>query len=281
MREKRKKRISEMSVFNDIRALLAPTEPTGTKAYKNARLIDIKLIQSNPGQPRQAMDRETLTELAKSIQDIGLLQPIVVRQEGDIYRIIAGHRRFEAWKTVTDEPIPCIVRQADELEALEQSLIENVQREKLDEVDEARCYSRLMKEFGYTMEQLAQRLRKSLGYVDSRLKLLRHEDIAQAVKAGKLGIFEARELAKVEDASSRSLLLEKAARGQLDREGLKQEVRHAIGKDFQRLKVAQLEGLRDRISKIDLSKFDSNSRHQAHAIILEMQQLLTHLLSQD
>ena len=276
MNPKDKKSIGDMSIFNDMRDLLGSTE--GIKAYKDARLIDIKLIKPNPDQPRTAMNKEKLDDLAESIKDVGLMQPIVVRLEGDIYRIIAGHRRFEAWKMNSKQPIPCIVREVDELQSLEQSLVENIQREKLDEVDEARYYRTLMDEVGYTMEKLAKRLHKSLGYIDSRLKLLRHDNVAQAVKEGKLGIFEAREIAKVDDDTVRASLLSQIEKGQLDRDSLIGEVRKAVGKDFQQLKISQMKRLKTIIKDIKLSEFDEDTRGRARSILVQLQKILGKLL---
>jgi len=100
-----KKSIDDMSMLDDMRDLLGASD--GIKAYKDARLIDINLIKPNPDQPRTDMNTEKLEELAQSIKDIGLMQPIVVRPDGDIYHIIAGHRRFDAWQMNSTQPIPC------------------------------------------------------------------------------------------------------------------------------------------------------------------------------
>lgn len=268
-----------MAVFQDIRNLLVPSEIAGTHVYKDARLIDLQLIKITPNQPRSTMNKASLEELTQSIEDIGLMQPIVVRQEENFFRIVAGHRRFEAWKSLTDDPIPCIVRQADEIQAMEQSLIENIQREKLNEVDEARCYRILMDQIGYTIEKLAQQLHKSVGYIDSRLKLLRHNDIAQAVTDGSIGIFEARELAKVDNDNARASLLDKVIQKKLDRDSLKQEVRKAIGKDIQQLKISQMETLKTKLGKLKLSGFDEVTKQHARGILLEIQGILTDLLN--
>jgi len=275
---KDKKSIGDMSIFNDMRSLLGSTD--GIKAFKDARLINIELIKPNPDQPRTAMNKVKLDELAKSIKDIGLMQPIVVRLEGDIYRIVAGHRRFEAWKMSSKQPIPCIVREIDELQSLEQSLVENIQREKLDEVDEARYYRTLMDEVGYTMERLAKRLHKSLGYIDSRLKLLRHDNVAQAVKKGKLGIFEAREIAKVDDDTVRANLLSQIENGKLDRGSLIAEVRKAAGKDFQLLKITQMKKLTTIIEETKLAEFDEDTRVRVRTILVRLQKILSKLLEQ-
>ena len=278
MNPKDKKSIGDMSIFNDMRDLLGSTD--GIKAFKDARLINIELIKPNPDQPRTAMNKEKLDELAKSIEDIGLMQPIVVRLEGDIYSIIAGHRRFTAWKMSSKQPIPCIVREVDELQSLEQSLVENIQREKLDEVDEARYYRTLMDKVGYTMERLAKRLHKSLGYIDSRLKLLRHDNVAQAVKEGKLGIFEAREIAKVDDDTVRARLLSQVEKGKLDRGSLIGEVRKAAGKDFQQLKITQMKRLKNIIEETKLAEFDDDTRMRVRTILIQLQKILGKLLEQ-
>jgi len=127
----------------------AATEETPIQAYKDAKLLAIATIRPNPDQPRRTFDPEALRELAESIRERGLLQPIVVRPQGEGFVIIAGQRRYEASKLIGLGQVPAVVRETSEQEALEESLIENVQREDINPVEEAQCYRRLMDEHGY------------------------------------------------------------------------------------------------------------------------------------
>jgi ParB family chromosome partitioning protein len=125
-------------------ALFTPTEPQGVQELPDARLIDVTLLVPNPSQPRKLMNDETLNELAASIRAHGVLQPLAVREAGERYEIIAGERRWKAARLANLEHVPCIVRTLsdDEMDLL--ALLENVQREDLNPVDEARALRGLM-----------------------------------------------------------------------------------------------------------------------------------------
>ena len=219
--------VAEMQIWKQLGAV---TEDTGVRAYKEARLIDIARIRPNPRQPRKTFDAEALNELAESIREQGLLQPIVVRPDGDEFIIIAGHRRYDACRLIGMEQIPAVIREVGEHEALEQSLIENVQREDINPVEEAQCYRQLMDEHSYSIRDMATKVHKSVGYIHGRLELLKYEDLAQSVSQSEVGVFEARELAKIEDEETRQELTERVAGGELDRKTLKHEVKRLTGK---------------------------------------------------
>ena len=214
--------VNGMEVWKELGAV---TEDQEVQGLKEAKLIAISLIQPNPNQPRKSLNREALQELAESIRVQGLLQPIVVRPYGEGFMIIAGHRRYEACRMIGLERIPCLVRDETEDRVLEQALVENIQREDINPVEEAQGYRLLMEEHGYSIRDLASRVHKSVGYIHGRLELLKHSDLAQSVHEGQIGIFEARELAKVADEETRRELTEKVASGGLGREELKEEIK--------------------------------------------------------
>ena len=218
----KKSLVSGMEIWKELGAV---TEDQEVQSLKEAKLIAISLIHPNPNQPRKSVNREALQELAESIRTQGLLQPIVVRPQSEGFMIIAGHRRYEACKIIGMGRIPCLVREEDEDKVLEQALVENIQREDINPVEEAQGYRALMGEHSYSIRDLASRVHKSVGYIHGRLELLKHEDLAQSVHEGQIGIFEARELAKVADEETRRDLTEKVASGELGREGLKQEIK--------------------------------------------------------
>ena len=214
--------VSGMEIWKELGAV---TDDQEVQGLKEAKLIAVSLIQPNPNQPRKSLNREALQELAESIRAQGLLQPIVVRPQGEGFMIIAGHRRYEACRMIGLERIPCLVRDEAEDKVLEQALVENIQREDINPVEEAQGYRALMEEHGYSIRDLAARMHKSVGYIHGRLELLKHGDLAQSVHEGQIGIFEARELAKVTDEETRHELTEKVASGDLGREELKQEIK--------------------------------------------------------
>jgi len=146
-------------------SLLAARTPTAV------RELPLEKVVPNPSQPRMTWHEETLQELAASIKEHGVLQPILVRPSGDQYEIIAGERRWRSSKIAGKETIPAIVERFDDATALEIALIENLQREDLSPLDEAVIYKKMTDELGYSIRQLAGKLGKDKGYVENRLRL--------------------------------------------------------------------------------------------------------------
>ncbi len=134
--------------------------------------LDINLIAPNPNQPRKFFDGDALHELADSIQQVGIIQPILVKKEGEFYTIIAGERRYRAARLVRLETIPAIVRTYDEMMTMQIALMENLQRTDLNPIEEAECFKRLIDEFGLTHEELGEKLGKSRSYITNSLRLL-------------------------------------------------------------------------------------------------------------
>ena len=276
------KEISEMQIWRELGAV---TEETGVRAFKEAKLIDIARIQPNPLQPRKTSDRQALEELAESIRDRGLLQPIVVRPEGEGFIIIAGQRRYKACKLIGMERMPCVVREASVHEALEQSLIENVQREDINPVEEAQCYRLLMDEHNYSIRDMAARVHKSVGYIHGRLELLKHEDIAESVSQAAVGVFEARELVKIEDEKTRREVTDRVAAGELDREALKREVRTITGKARQlplfdtRAFSRHWRQLKKDLAALDTARLAEEEREKAQRVLEEIRAAVEELLA--
>ena len=136
------------------------------------RNIDVERITPNPEQPRLAMEQVGLEELAASIREHGVLQPILVRPLDDgEFQLIAGERRWRASKAAGLATIPALVEEIDDDTALEISIIENLQREDLSPLDEAAMYDRMVRDHGYSVRRLAQKLGKDKGYLENRLRL--------------------------------------------------------------------------------------------------------------
>lgn len=172
--------------------------------------VNISLIDVNPHQPRTFFDEEKLEELATSIKKHGVLQPLIVAPKGDHFELIAGERRLRASKKAGLAKVPVIVREVPEHEKLEMAIIENVHRSDLDAIDEALSYRKLIEEFNYTQEQVAEVVGKSRSLVANKLRLLTLPvEMKRALKEGKLTEGHAKALLAVEDEGKRQILFEK------------------------------------------------------------------------
>ena len=159
---------------------VAVVQPTPASSYEGELLtLPLDLIDSNPFQPRQSFDRETLVELAASISEFGVLQPVIVRRDGERYQLIAGERRTRAARLAGYSSIPALLREMDDTGLALLSLIENLQRESLNVIEEALSYARLLVEFELTQEELARRLGRSQSSVANKLRLLRLPAVIQ------------------------------------------------------------------------------------------------------
>ena len=162
--------------------------------------LPIKSIRPNPAQPRQVFGEEALDELARSIREHGILQPLSVRRAGSGYELIAGERRLRAGVQAGLTELPCIIMKMDDSESGLAALVENLQRQELDFIEQARGISLLMERFSLSQEQAAKRLGKSQSAVANKLRLLRHsEPVLEALRAGSLTERHARALLKLPD----------------------------------------------------------------------------------
>ncbi|HEX9437695.1 MAG TPA: ParB/RepB/Spo0J family partition protein [Candidatus Limnocylindria bacterium] len=210
--------------------LLAARTPTAI------REIPIDRIQPNPSQPRMTWHEETLKELAASITEHGVLQPILVRPAAagasggpERYEIIAGERRWRASKLAKRETIPAIVERFDDATALEIALIENLQREDLSPLDEAFIFDKMTSELGYSIRGLAGKLGKDKGYVENRLRLANAPDDVKAMVAQRYDtITHAYELMKVEDKRRRGALAKRVLAGELSLQKLHERVERIL-----------------------------------------------------
>ncbi|MCL1996548.1 MAG: ParB/RepB/Spo0J family partition protein [Defluviitaleaceae bacterium] len=149
--------------------------------------IDISLIEPNPMQPRKSFPEEPLEELAQSIQEFGIVQPIVVNENNGVYTIIAGERRYRAAHIVELKTIPCIIKTYSEMEALQVALIENVQRQDLNPIEEAMCYHQLGEYFFFNREEIGKKVGKSRNTISARMNLLNlDQDVQKHIISGEL-----------------------------------------------------------------------------------------------
>ena len=143
------------------------------------RMVLVEQIQPNPHQPRKTFDAEALNGLVESVREMGVLQPVLVRPDGDGYVLIAGERRFRAAQRAGLVEIPAVVRSVDDLGSLEQALVENLHRQDLNPLEEAAAYQQLIEDFGLTQEQVAKRVGKTRPTVANHLRLFQLSPTAQ------------------------------------------------------------------------------------------------------
>jgi ParB family transcriptional regulator, chromosome partitioning protein len=207
-------------------AIISLLSPEGSTRTTSIRQVPVGRIEANPDQPRLTFDETTLAELSSSVQEHGVLQPILVRPlEGGRYQLIAGERRWRAAKMAGLKTIPAMIEEIDDDTALEIAIIENLQREDLSPLDEAIMYDRMTSEHGYSVRKLAQKLGKDKGYIENRLRLAdAPPEIRQLVSLRKDTVSHAYELLKVEDPRKRRRLAEQVASGELSLVRLREKI---------------------------------------------------------
>ena len=171
-----------------------PVAPGATRAA-GVQTLSVTEMRPHPGQPRRHFDEDALEELAQSIRDRGVLQPIVVRPFDGAYQIVAGERRWRAAQRAQLHQVPVIVKPFDDAETLEVALIENIQRQDLNAIEEAQAYKRLIADYGHSQEALGRLVHKSRSHVANLMRLLDLPDPVQgAVADGRLSMGHARAL---------------------------------------------------------------------------------------
>jgi ParB family chromosome partitioning protein len=206
-----------------ILSLISPEEGERPAGIRN---IPLDRITPNPQQPRMTFDEEALAELAASIREHGVLQPVLVRPaEPHRYQLVAGERRWRAARLAGLTEVPALVEQLDDDTALEIGIIENLQREDLSPLEEAMIYDRMTHDHGYSVRKLAQKLGKDKGYIENRLRLAgAPTEIKQLVSLRKDTVSHAYELLKVEDPKKRRRLAEQVASGELSLVKLREKI---------------------------------------------------------
>jgi ParB family chromosome partitioning protein len=181
----------------------APVAGQTRGARSGIQMMPVASIEPHPTQPRRHFDEAALTELAESIQERGLIQPIVVRPHGHRYEIVAGERRWRAAQRARLHEVPVIVRDFDDKETLEVALLENIQREDLNPIEEAEAYQRLIDSYGHTQDVLGKLVHKSRSHVANLLRLLDlPEKVRAMVATGALSMGHARALVSSPDAEA-------------------------------------------------------------------------------
>jgi ParB family chromosome partitioning protein len=179
-------------------------------------LVDIDLIEPSPYQPRTHFRDEALTELAQSIQVSGIIQPLVLRRIGSRFQLLAGERRWRAAQRAGLSRVPAVIREVTDEAALEITLVENIQREDLNPIEEARAYERLLNEFHLTQEEVAAKTGKDRATIANATRLLRLErQILDLIEDGRLSAGHGRALLGVADPQLRLWLAQRSANGRM------------------------------------------------------------------
>lgn len=213
------KAIKKQALGRGLSALLKETKADITSASdKNADKvvgnileIELDLIEVNPFQPRTYFNEEALQELAGSITELGVIQPITVRKlEGNKFQLVSGERRFRASKLIGNKTVPAYIRIANDQEMLEMALVENIQRKDLDPIEVALSYQRLIDEIDLTQEEMSKRVGKKRSTISNYLRLLKLDPIVQTgIRDGFLSMGHGRALINIENSEDQLGVYEK------------------------------------------------------------------------
>ncbi|MFK8059728.1 MAG: ParB/RepB/Spo0J family partition protein [Polaribacter sp.] len=193
------------------------SDKNADKVVGNIIEIELELIDVNPYQPRTYFDEEALRELASSIRELGVIQPITVRKlDGNKFQLVSGERRFRASKLIGSKTIPAYIRLANDQEMLEMALVENIQRKNLDPIEVALSYQRLIDEIQLTQEELSTRVGKKRSTVTNYLRLLKLDPILQTgMRDGFISMGHGRAMINVSNTEDQLAIYEKILREKL------------------------------------------------------------------
>lgn len=195
---------------------ISETELDGEKNVSRETLIPLHEIEPNKSQPRKKFDEDALMELAQSIKQHGIIQPLLVQKKDNYYEIIAGERRWRASRLAGLKEVPVIIKEYSPQEIIEIALIENIQREDLNPIEEALAYQRLIKEFNLKQEELAERLSKSRTSITNSLRLLKlDEKVQQMLIDEEISSGHARALLPLEEPELQYDIARKVIKGKL------------------------------------------------------------------
>ena len=206
---------------------------------EGVRVVKTASIRDNPRQPRVNYDQAKLAELVSSIKEKGVLQPILVRERNGGFEVIAGERRLKAARILGLEEIPVIIKKVDDQEALVLALVENIQREELNAIEEAQAFKKLIEEFAFTQETVAQSVGKNRSTISNLLRLLRlPSDIQQALFDGAISEGHARALLSVEDEGIQKQIFQYTVTRQLSVREVEKLVKEGLKPQHRREKIA-------------------------------------------
>jgi|TARA_R110002126_G_scaffold277560_2_gene423558 ParB family transcriptional regulator, chromosome partitioning protein len=205
------------ALLQDSPNINSASDKNADKVVGNIIELELDLIDVNPYQPRTYFDEEALRELASSIRELGVIQPITVRKlDGNQFQLVSGERRFRASKLIGSKTIPAYIRLANDQEMLEMALVENIQRKNLDPIEVALSYQRLIDEIQLTQEELSTRVGKKRSTVTNYLRLLKLDPILQTgMRDGFISMGHGRAMINVENTEDQLAIYEKVLREKL------------------------------------------------------------------
>ena len=195
---------------SEVKHATVSTASSAEEGKDGTLMVKLSKVEPNREQPRKNFDEDSLQELAESLKQFGMLQPILVQNRGDYYEIIAGERRWRAAKIAGLKEVPVIVRELTDQEIVEISLIENIQREDLNPIEEAQAYKRLLTEFHLKQDEVAERVSKSRTAVTNSMRLLKLcDEVQKMVVDHMISTGHARALISIEDPEEQYLIAQK------------------------------------------------------------------------
>lgn len=195
---------------SEVKNSTVSTASSAEEGKDGTLMVKLSKVEPNREQPRKNFDEDSLQELAESLKQFGMLQPILVQNRGDYYEIIAGERRWRAAKIAGLKEVPVIVRELTDQEIVEISLIENIQREDLNPIEEAQAYKRLLTEFHLKQDEVAERVSKSRTAVTNSMRLLKLcDEVQKMVVVDMISTGHARALISIEDPEEQYLIAQK------------------------------------------------------------------------
>jgi ParB family chromosome partitioning protein len=206
------------------RATLGLVSEPGVADLRDAKLIDLERIVSNPTNPRKTFKAGSIKELADSIARHGILNPLTVRRSGDGYELIAGERRMRAARLLGLREVPCIVREASDEVAYVEALIENLQRENIAPSEEARALEYLLRERNISQRELARLIHKDVSYVSRRVRVYNDPVMRDAVQAGQMPVSTAERLLAIKDPSRRRVVLRQTIEERLTQQDIRRRL---------------------------------------------------------
>jgi len=235
------------------------TEETRQRGEGDVIEIPLEKIRTNPDNPRKNFDKAAIEELAQTIDNFGLLQPVLVRKDGDGYMVISGERRLRACRFLKKNIVPCILKEISSQENLEIALIENIQREQLNAIEEAVVYKDLIEKYSLTQEKLSERVGKNRTTIANRVRLLQLPEMIQAAVADqRLTEGHVRPLLSVQNESLKLRLYDQILQRKLSAREVEELVRTQTGKKQGSGKkegkgektTAEIKALQDELSEI-------------------------------
>jgi ParB family chromosome partitioning protein len=230
--------------------------------------LELDLIIPQDNQPRKSFDEESLRELSNSIREHGILQPVLVRPIGEFYEIVAGERRWRAAEMAGLQLIPALVKEMQDIEAAEVSLVENIQRDDLSAIEEARAYKNLLEQYNYTQEFIAERIGKSRAYVTNTVRLLSlRPEIIEMIDRKQISPGHARALLSLSSPQEQLLAANEIIKSKLSVRQTEQKVKSSKANRVQEKgKSADLLELEDRLQRHFGTRAEINSQRRGGKI---------------